>query len=397
MSRTMQMTIFLSVVILVLVGSHVYFYFRLIRAVALPSPWRQIATYTLIVLGASVPMTFVVSRTLDHAIAKTVLFVPYCWIGMMLLLGFWLLSSEILRVMFWFGMKMTGSGDWLRTAGHKILVHRIFALGVVGIAFVLGLMAVWQASTEPKIKALEIEIKKLPEAMDGFKIVQLTDLHLGPTLNRAFAEKVTEKTNREKPDLVVLTGDLVDGSVDRLMPALEPFRRIEASHGVFLITGNHEFYSGVDQWIPAFEKLGIRVLANQGVRIERNEEAFYLAGVHDPQGVRFGPGYAPDLERALSDRDPMQAVILLAHQARIIGEAEKQSVDLVLSGHNHGGQIWPWMYLVGLQQPYVSGLHRHGRAQIYVSEGTGFWGPPMRLGTRSEITAITLRADGTRQ
>jgi predicted MPP superfamily phosphohydrolase len=199
----------------------------------------------------------------------------------------------------------------------------------------------------------------------------------------------------ERPDLLVITGDLVDAPVEKLMGALAPLKDLELPHGMFLVTGNHEYYAGLKEWLPAFADLGIRVLKNERVAIEREGAGFDLAGVYDREGRRYGTEFGPDLQKALQGRDPKREVVLLAHQSLVMDEAERLDVGLVLAGHNHGGQIWPWMHMVGLQQPYVSGLHRQGRTAIYVSDGTGFWGPPMRLGTRSEIAMVILQSPGT--
>jgi predicted MPP superfamily phosphohydrolase len=159
---------------------------------------------------------------------------------------------------------------------------------------------------------------------------------------------------------------------------------------VFFVTGNHEYFSGATAWVAELGRLGIRVLRNERVSIGQGEHAFDLAGIDDWSALRHDDGSRPDLPGALAGRDPSRAVVLLAHQPRAVVEAAQHGVDLQLSGHTHGGQIWPFGYLVMLQQPYIAGLHRHGGTFIYVSPGTGYWGPPMRLGTRAELTRITL-------
>jgi predicted MPP superfamily phosphohydrolase len=189
--------------------------------------------------------------------------------------------------------------------------------------------------------------------------------------------------------MVVITGDLVDGSVAELEPHVEPLKRLRAKDGVYFVTGNHEYYSGANAWIAHLESLGIRVLRNERVPI-RGEHGFDLAGVDDWTAHQFGGEHGMNLEKALSGRDPDRAVVLLAHQPKAIVEAGARGVDLQLSGHTHGGQLFPFNFLVGLQQPYVAGLHDHGATKIYVSRGTGYWGPPMRVGAPAEITRIEL-------
>jgi hypothetical protein len=195
--------------------------------------------------------------------------------------------------------------------------------------------------------------------------------------------------NALTPDVVAITGDLVDGSVEALREHVAPLAKLKAAHGVFFVTGNHEYYSGVDEWLDELRRLGIRVLRNESVTLSRGAAAVELAGIDDHASGRF-PGHGPDLRRALKDRDPRRPVVLLAHQPVAVHEAAAFDVDLQLSGHTHGGQLWPWGYLVRLQQKYLNGLYRIGNTLLYVSCGTGYWGPPMRLGAPAEITELTL-------
>jgi predicted MPP superfamily phosphohydrolase len=180
--------------------------------------------------------------------------------------------------------------------------------------------------------------------------------------------------------------------VAELRDAIAPIAGLRARHGVYFVTGNHEYYSGVDAWLAELTRLGVRVLRNERVEIGGGDASFDLAGIDDWSSRGMAPGHGPDLPRALDGRDPARELVLLAHQPRAVHEAAARGVGLQLSGHTHGGQIWPWGFAVRLQQPYVLGLSREGRTHIYVSPGTGYWGPPMRLGTRGEITRVILRA-----
>jgi predicted MPP superfamily phosphohydrolase len=200
------------------------------------------------------------------------------------------------------------------------------------------------------------------------------------------------QVNALEPDVVAITGDLVDGSVPRLAPHVAPLGRLRARHGVFFVTGNHEYYSGAEEWCAHLAELGVRVLRNERVRIGTDGEGYDLAGVDDFAGRHFGRGHGADFGRALAGRDESREVVLLAHQPRAVVEAERAGVGLTISGHTHGGQIWPFNFLVRLQQPVTSGLARFGRSLIYVSNGTGYWGPPMRLGSPAEITQLVLEA-----
>ncbi len=276
------------------------------------------------------------------------------------------------------------------------MISRVAALVALGGTAVIAAVAVAGALRAPMVHKLEIPLKGLDPALDGLTIAQLSDLHLGPTLGRKYLDQVIDRVNELHPDIVVLTGDLADGSVEQRLAMLEPLKRLEAPLGKFFVTGNHEFYSGWKQWQPAIEKLGFNLMDNRCLELERDGAQFVLAGVYDFDGARFDSRWAPDLGKALSNCRGVNPVILLSHQARIIKQAVKMGVALVLSGHNHGGQIWPWSYLVLLQQPVISGLHRFGDTFLYVTQGTGFWGPPMRFGTRSEIALLVLRGGRVR-
>jgi len=253
----------------------------------------------------------------------------------------------------------------------------------VGVARGLGV---------PAVKHVRVTLPGLPQQFDGFTIAQLTDLHLGPMRSGEWLAQVVAKTNAQKPDLVAITGDLVDGSVAELGADVAPLRSLKAPEGVFFVTGNHEYFNDLQGWMKHLPGLGLRVLHNQHVTIQRGGAAFDLAGVDDPTGRRFAVGHGTDVPQALRGHDPARPVVLLAHQPNVIDDAARHGVKLVLSGHTHGGQLWPFVYLVGLSQPYLGGLHDHAGTQIYVSHGTGFWGPPMRLGTTAEITLVTLRS-----
>jgi predicted MPP superfamily phosphohydrolase len=241
------------------------------------------------------------------------------------------------------------------------------------------------------VREVEVKLSRLPAARRGTTIAQITDLHLGPTIGRAYCQEVVDRINALNADIVAITGDLVDGSVDDLRDAAAPLGALKARHGVFFVTGNHEYYSGADPWIAELRRLGIRVLRNEHVVIgdgPDDPEGFILAGVDDY--MAHGDGHGPDMPRALQGRPTQSAVVLLAHQPRHVHEAEKLGVDLQISGHTHGGQIWPFHLVVRMVQPFVAGLGRKGNTQIYVSHGTGYWGPPLRLGTQAEITHLTL-------
>jgi predicted MPP superfamily phosphohydrolase len=295
------------------------------------------------------------------------------------------LAGDVVRLLFLVATRVAGAGPI--DPGRRLLLARLIGGGAALGASAVGAAAVRRALRRVEVTEVPVALTRLP-AGAGLTIVQLTDLHVGPTIGRAFIEDIVRRTNALRPDVVAITGDLVDGTVERLRDAVEPLRDLQATHGTFFVTGNHEYFSGAGPWVAELRRLGIRVLRNERVSVGPVD----LAGIDDHSAVRLGEGDRPDVGRALAGRDPSRPVVLLAHQPRAIFEAAQHGVDLQLSGHIHGGQIWPFSYLVKLQQPYVVGLHRHRESQIYVSPGTGYFGPPMRLGTRAEITRLTLTA-----
>ncbi|MFH8471397.1 metallophosphoesterase [Streptomyces sp. NPDC018000] len=267
--------------------------------------------------------------------------------------------------------------------------RRLFiARAVGGAAAVAGLGAVGYGTygvlRGPRVKRITVPLAKLPRSAHGFRIAVVSDIHLGPILGRAHTQRIVDTINRTQPDLVAVVGDLVDGTVADLGPAAEPLARLSARQGSFFVTGNHEYYSGAAQWIDHVRELGLHPLENARVEIE----GFDLAGVNDIAGEREGQG--PDFDRALGDRDRTRAAVLLAHQPVVIHDAVAHGVDLQLSGHTHGGQLWPGNFVAELANPTVAGLDRYGDTQLYVSRGAGAWGPPVRVGAPSDITVVEL-------
>jgi uncharacterized protein len=272
--------------------------------------------------------------------------------------------------------------DALRTASAGAVP--LLALAVTSLGFL-------NARRTPPVARVDIPVARLPDALHGFTIAQISDIHVGLTIRRRYVRAIVDAVNRLQPDLIAITGDLVDGSVSELGREVAPLGDLAARYGSFFVTGNHEYYSGVEPWLRELRRLGIKVLHNEHVVIERDAARLVLAGVPDYSAGHFDAAHRSDPKAALAGAPADAAVkILLAHQPRSAFAASQAGFDLQLSGHTHGGQFLPWVYFVKLQQPFTAGLHRVGSLRVYVSRGTGYWGPPKRVGAPSEITLVRL-------
>ena len=259
------------------------------------------------------------------------------------------------------------------------------SLDVSSLTLAVGLTgrSLYEARTI-ELEKVDIKIKDLNKP---YSIVQLSDVHIGGLIDKEFISSIVKRVNALKPDIVVITGDLVDIALPYAKEALSELKKLETKYGTYFTVGNHEYLHGVDEIIKSVNSLGIKVLENESVYIGEKNSGFNLAGVYDVMGYRVNH-HQPDLKKALKNIENSPTV-LLAHQPRFVDEVS--GVDLMLSGHTHGGQIYPFRFLVKIVQPYLKGLYQHDeRLQVYVNKGTGFWGPPMRLGASSEITYITI-------
>ena len=258
------------------------------------------------------------------------------------------------------------------------------------IAAVVTLLGFVNARRTAAVVRVDVPVVDLPPALDGFRIAQISDIHVGPTIKRPYVEAVVEAVNRLDADLVAVTGDLVDGSVSDLAEHVAPLAGLRSRDGTFFVTGNHEYYSGAAAWVGELRRLGITVLMNEHVVMRRGDAAIVVAGVTDFSAGHFDRAEASDPKRALAGSPPAALRLLLAHQPRSAEGAEAAGFDLQLSGHTHGGQFLPWNFLVRLQQPFTAGLKRWRKMWVYTSRGTGYWGPPKRFGAPSEITLLRL-------
>jgi predicted MPP superfamily phosphohydrolase len=362
-----------------------------VRDVGLPKPWRRVATIAVVLLALVLPVVFVFGRRVAPIRETEASYFAYFWLGLLFYLFLVLAAIDLVRLVL---IRRRRGDDPIDAERRRFLARAAASTAVIGSGTIAALG--YRAAGEIETPELSVALPNLPRALSGFRIAHLSDLHVGPISRERFLGSVVEKTNALRPDLVVITGDLVDASVARLGPALAPLAKLDARCGVAFVTGNHEYYCGAREWVEFLRSRGIRVLLNE--RIEVGDEGpggatIDLAGVPDWSGGRYREDHRPDVGRALDGRVPDRGLVLLAHQPRQIGLAKGHGVGLQLSGHTHGGQLWPFGALVALYQPWIAGFHRadDGTA-IYVSRGTGFWGPPMRVGNPAEIASIVLTA-----
>ncbi|MBN1656043.1 MAG: metallophosphoesterase [Deltaproteobacteria bacterium] len=385
---------------------HWYVWRRLVRDPSWRRPYKITATALICLLGVSLPAGFLLWRVLPRESSAVGATVSYVWLGVLFYLVIILLLQELIRIPVRLIRRYHAIKDlkYRPTVSRKPTTQllrdsrrRFMARLAAGSALIAtggiatwGMRSVFREIVTPEIP---VRLPRLPSALSGYRIAMITDLHIGPILGRDFVENIVEITNRLKPDLISITGDLVDGGVDRLREDIAPLAKLRSRHGVFFVTGNHEYYSGVEGWLRYLPRLGIRVLMNELVTIgdvSPKGASFDLVGIPDHHAGSYHR-IAPNISRATDTRDPNRELVVLAHQPVQIVQSAGVQAGLQLSGHTHGGQIYPFGGLVRITQPYISGLHHHTEhTQIYVSTGTGFWGPPMRVAAPAEIALIFL-------
>jgi predicted MPP superfamily phosphohydrolase len=398
--RPLSFLAFLLTSLAILGGMHWYLWMRLVRDPALADPWRRILAIAFVALTLALPAGMLALRLAPRPLDRIVPIAAFTWLGLAFLLFVAVLALDLARLVAQ-GASLLADLARARPDPPQDPARRIFvarALAGTAVAATAGVSALsFRSATGPaEITEIPVRLERLPRALSGLTIAQITDLHVGPTIGERHVRRIVEQVNAMRPDLVAVTGDLVDGTVRELGAAVGHLGRLQARHGVYFVTGNHEYYSGVGPWLAELSRLGLRVLRNERVEIGDAGASLDLAGVHDWSTRRFDGSERQDLDRALAGRDPERALVLLAHQPRGIEEAVRAGVELQISGHTHGGQIVPFNLLVRAVYPYVKGLHRHeegGRSgQIFVSRGTGYWGPPLRLGSPPEIAKLVLTA-----
>ncbi len=387
----LRIIIFVLVVVVIWGGAHLY----IARRLAAPHHWKT--RRWIYVLFAAHFALYPVAQGLQQFQVEggvTTVMQWAAYIGMGSFTFLWVLI--VLRDLGWLGFlgveKLVGEADekLLDDDRRQFLTAglNLGALGATGLATGWGM---YQARRLPDVVDVAVPFEDLPEDLDGFRIVQLSDIHVGPTIRRPTIEAIVERVNALKPDLVAITGDLVDGFIDQLWHDAEPLLNLESRYGTYYVTGNHEYYWDALNWCERLADEGIQVLTNEHQVVKHGSGRILMAGCTDYTAGRYIPEHESDPKGAREGAPDHDVSILLAHQPPSIHEAADAGYDLQLSGHTHGGQFWPWIYVVGRVHPFATGLNRQDDTWIYVSRGTGYWGPPMRIGAPSEITLITLR------
>jgi len=359
----------------------VYVGWRLLPALSIGPFGAWAGTASLIIGCVIIPLS-VRNRSIRNAKLAGLL----TWVGL-LFMGFF--SSLFVFTLLRDVVLLAARG--LLSAQHYaslVVPSARWTLALTALVTLAGLVI---ARRRPRIVHVDIPVHDLPQALHGFSIAQISDVHVGPTIKRGFVEQVVARVNGLKADLIAVTGDLVDGSVQQLSPHTAPLAGLAARHGAYFVTGNHEYYSGERAWTAEIRRLGLRVLKNEHVVLKHNGASLVLAGVTDLSAHHFDAAEHSDPAAALLGAPAdAGAKILLAHQPNSAKSAADAGFDVQISGHTHGGQFWPWNLFVGLFQPFTGGLYRLKNLWIYVSRGTGYWGPPNRFGVPSEITRIRL-------
>jgi hypothetical protein len=385
---------------------HAYIWFRTVRSTTTPGRLRRRLTWLVVALGLLIAIAVPLGSLLPLDAAAPLEWAAFSWLGVAFYLFLYLLVLEPVRL----GARLAARrrqpaqlvgapGPAAEPAAGPVPVPRRLFLSR-GLAVTAGVATVATAGTgavianiTPAVRRVPVTLPRLDPALDGLRIVTFSDAHLSATWRRSRLERVVELVNEQRADVVAIVGDLVDAPVEELREDVAPLADLVSDQGVFFVTGNHEYFTDTEPWMRHLPTLGVEVLRNERVPIGRGGATFDLAGIDDRTAAGSGvPGHGADLDAALDGRDDAVPVVLLAHQPFMVEQASAAGVDLQLSGHTHGGQLWPFDYAIRLDQPAVEGLSRVGDTQLFVTTGAGNWGPPIRIGSRPEVVVIELRA-----
>lgn len=365
-----------------------WFHRRLVRATAMPRPWSVLTDVALALLWALALIGVASGRMLDPSWSRIPAYIGLTWLAVVLYLVLGLAIVGIVSLAVRLVRRVRGASSDDAAQRHRRVLRVATAAVVVGAIAATGYGLVEAA--RPQVVRQQVDMARLPDGFDRVRVALITDLHVGPARSAAFTQRVVDTVNEQRPDLVVLAGDLSDGTIANVGTDLAPLAGLRAPLGVFGVSGNHEFYSDDGgAWLDQWERYGVRTLRNERVTLNRGGASIDLAGIHDYSAPE---PYEPNLAAALEGRPPERFVLLAAHEPRQIFDAAGLGVDLQISGHTHGGQIWPLRYLVPLQQPSIDGVDRIGGTTLYTTHGAGAWGPPVRVGAAPEISMLELRS-----
>lgn len=400
---------FIVIVCAVLGLAHLYIWKRLIKDTTGPGRTRRVLTAVFLALAALLLTTLFVPRVFDVAESPLLAWPGYLWFAVVgyLLLALLVLEPIRLVLLPWVRRQRSVEPKIAVPAAapaieeppapdpggvnRRVFLARAGAVAAGAASVSLVGYGAATALGPPQVLQVPVRLGRLDPAFNGFRIAVVSDIHLGPLLGRRHTERIVSMINETEPDLVAIVGDLVDGSVEELGHAAEPLQDLVSREGSFFVTGNHEYFvEDTAPWLRELERFGVAPLRNENTLIRRGGAGFNLAGVNDLAGEERGD--PPDYDRALAGVDPSQATVLLAHQPVMVEEAAARGVDLQLSGHTHGGQTWPFQYIVEAVQPSLAGLSTHQDTQLYVSRGAGFWGPPVRVGAPPDISILSLES-----
>ena len=370
---------------------HGYLWWRLVRGTTGPGRRRRLLTAGTVVLAVLPTLAIGTRNRLPAALATSLDWVGYSWLGLAFYLFLAVLVTEPIRVAVRLLQRSQQRADDDALPRRQFLARGL-ALGAAAVAVGTAGTGAVLANSAPVVRRVPIHLPRLDPALAGLRIVTFGDAHLSTTYGGRRFERVVELVNAQRPDVVAIVGDLAEGTLEALREDVAPLGDLVSSQGVFFVTGNHEYFTDTENWLRHLPTLGVDVLRNERVPIGRGTASFDLAGIDDRTAAASGlPGHGADLDAALDGRDDDVPVVLLAHQPVQVEQSRAAGVDLQLSGHTHGGQLWPFDYAVRLDQPAVEGWSSHGSTQLYVTSGAGYWGPPMRVGARPEVTVIELQ------
>jgi predicted MPP superfamily phosphohydrolase len=401
--------VLLLVIVMLAAALAGYLWWRLIRGTTTPGRTRRWLTVVIVALTLAPVAADALNMYLPAVLATPLEWLGYSWLALLLYLFFATVAMEPIRFVLLRRERARSVSIQARSGGaeseqvdqveqvaepsRRLLIGRSLAIAAGSLAVATVGTGAWFANSTPEVRRVPITLTGLDPAFDGFRIVLISDVHLSSTYTRSQFRRVIDLVNSQRPDMVAVVGDLVDGDLDELGGDASLLADLVTEQGVFFVTGNHEYYVDTENWMRYLPTLGVRVLRNERVTLRRGNARLDVAGIDDRTAEASGvAGHGADLDAALAGRDQTVPVVLLAHQPALVEQAAVAGVDLQLSGHTHGAQMWPFEYIIALDQPLLAGLGQFGQTQLYVTTGTGYWGPSVRLGSRPEISVIELQS-----